>query len=126
MADLPEAWNARFAEFFGLNVPNDAEGVLQDVHWGSGLFGYFSTYALGNVVSLQLWERLRADLPDLDAQTSAGEFGALRMWLKDNIHQYGRKYKPTELLKRVVGIETFDAAPLIRYLTDKVHELYGE
>ena len=126
VADLPEAWNARFKDMFGINVPNDAEGVLQDVHWGSGLFGYFSTYALGNVVSLQLWERIRKEIPTLDEQTSQGEFGELRSWLKENLHQHGRKFKPTDLLERIVGTPTFDAAPLIAYLTDKVHGLYGE
>jgi carboxypeptidase Taq len=126
VADLPEVWNATFKKYFGLDVPNDAEGVLQDVHWGTGLFGYFATYALGNVVSLQLWDRIRREIPDLDAQTSAGEFGALRDWLKVNIHQHGRKFTPTELLQKVVGTDRFDAGPLSSYLTAKVTELYGD
>ncbi len=89
------------------------------------MFGYFSTYALGNVVSLQLWDRIRRELPTLDEQTGSGEFGGLRSWLKENIHQHGRKYTPGELLNRVVGTERFEAAPLIRYLTAKVDDLYG-
>ncbi len=125
VADLPEVWNTSIRQYFGLDVPNDAEGVLQDVHWGLGLFGYFSTYALGNVVSLQLWDRIRQELPDLDEQTANGEFGDLRAWLKEHIHRHGRKFTPAELLSRVVETERFDAAPLIAYLTAKVDDLYG-
>jgi carboxypeptidase Taq len=126
VADLPRVWNERFASYFGMDVPDDAQGVLQDVHWGAGSFGYFPTYALGNVVSLQLWDRLRRDIPDLDTQTAQGEFGPLREWLGTNIHQFGRKYLPTELLERVVGTASFDSKLLITYLTAKVTELYGE
>jgi len=123
--DLPAVWNENIKTYLGLDVPNDAEGVLQDVHWGLGLMGYFPTYALGNVVSLQLWERIRRELPDLDDQVAAGEFGALREWLRENIHQHGRKFTPNELLERVVGTSQFDAKPLIAYLTAKVEDLYG-
>ena len=125
VADLPEFWNANVKKYLGLDVPNDAEGVLQDVHWGLGMFGYFSTYALGNVVSLQLWERIRKEIPTLDEQTASGEFAELRSWSEENIHQHGRKYTPGELLHRVVGTERFEAATLIAYLTDKVENLYG-
>jgi len=125
VADLPEVWNRNIKRYLGLDVPNDAEGVLQDVHWGLGMFGYFSTYAVGNVVSLQLWERIRREIPKLDEQTARGEFNELRSWLAENIHQHGRKYMPNELLKRVVGTERFDAGPLIAYLTAKVNDLYG-
>ena len=123
--DLPEVWNANVKKYLGLEVPNDAEGVLQDVHWGLGMFGYFSTYALGNVVSLQLWERIRREIPTLDEQTASGEFAELRSWLRENIHRHGRKYTPGELLSRVVGTEHFEPAPLIAYLTAKVEDLYG-
>ncbi|MBA3276595.1 MAG: carboxypeptidase M32 [Chloroflexia bacterium] len=125
VADLPDVWNANVKKYLGLDVPNDAEGVLQDVHWGLGLMGYFSTYALGNVVSLQLWDRIRKEIPTLDEQTAGGEFAELRDWLRENIHQHGRKYRPTELLNRVVGVDRFDARPLITYLTAKVDDLYG-
>lgn len=123
--DLPEVWNTRMREYLGIDVPNDAEGVLQDVHWGSGLFGYFPTYALGNVVSLQLWDRIRREIPDLDDQTATGEFGQLREWLRENIHQHGRKFSPNDLLERVVGVREFDPKPLISYLEAKVTDLYG-
>lgn len=125
LADLPAAWNAKMTEYLGLHVPDDARGVLQDVHWGSGLMGYFPTYALGNVVSLQLWERITQEIPDLDALVAAGEFSPLREWLAENIHQHGRKFTPGELLQRSVGTSSFDPQPLITYLTAKVDSLYG-
>ena len=125
VADLPEVWNANIKQYLNIDVPNDAEGVLQDVHWGLGMFGYFSTYALGNVVSLQLWERIRKEIPTLDEQTARGEFGELRGWLRENIHQYGRKFTPNELLSKVVGADQLDARPLIAYLNSKVDDLYG-
>lgn len=123
--DLPAAWNAKMREYFGIDVPDDARGVLQDVHWGSGSFGYFPTYALGNVVALQFWQRIVRELPDLDASTEAGEFGELRDWLATNIHRHGRKFTRGELLERTVGTPSFDPEPLITYLTAKVDSLYG-
>lgn len=125
LADLPAAWNAKVKEYLGIDVPSDAKGVLQDVHWGSGSFGYFPTYALGNVVAAQLWERITRDLPELEGDVARGEFGALRDWLGENIHRHGRKFSPNELLERVVGVDRFDPQPLIRYLTTKVEDLYG-
>ena len=125
LADLPEAWNSKMREYFGLDVPNDTIGVMQDVHWGEGLFGYFPTYSLGNVVSLQLWQRVRQELPELDSQIASGDTTDLAEWLRENIHQYGRKFTPKELLQRVLGVEKFDPEPLIGYLTAKVNELYG-
>jgi carboxypeptidase Taq len=117
-ADLPEAWNARFKEYLGLDVPEDRLGVLQDVHWSGGSFGYFPTYALGNVVGLQIWERVRADLPDLDEQFARGEFGPLHEWLRERVYRHGRKFTPQELLERVVG-GGMDAGPYVRYLREK-------
>ena len=77
--------------------------MLQDVHWGAGLIGYFPTYTLGNLMAAQLWETIRADLPDLDAQLEQGDFAPLRAWLAENIHRHGRKFPPGELLRRVTG-----------------------
>jgi carboxypeptidase Taq len=120
---LPEAWNTRMAEYLGLTPPNDAKGVLQDVHWSSGYFGYFSTYALGNLVSLQLWDVIRRDLPDLDDQIRQGEFGNLLGWLRENIHRHGQKFEPQELVQRVTGSK-IDPAPYMRYLTNKYSQIY--
>ena len=117
-ADLPEAWNARFEEYLGIPVPNNRVGVLQDVHWSGGGFGYFPTYALGNVVSVQIWERLREDLPDVDDQIAAGEFGPFGEWLRTHLYALGRKFTPRETLERVVGTG-IDPEPYLRYLERK-------
>ena len=122
--DLPEAWNAKMKEYLGLDVPDDARGVLQDVHWSGGSFGYFPTYLLGTVASVQIWERLRADLPDLDSQMESGEFGALRDWLGENMYRWGRRFTPDEMLERIVG-GPFDPEPYLAYLQSKVEAIYG-
>jgi carboxypeptidase Taq len=124
LADLPEAWNARMKEYLGVDVPNDAQGVLQDVHWSFGGLGYFPTYSLGNVVSVQIWEKVRDAIPDLDDQIGQAEFGPLREWLGENLHRHGRKFMPQEMLERVVG-GPMDAGPYIRYLKDKLGGIYG-
>jgi len=122
--DLPEAWNARFQEYLGITPPNNAKGVLQDVHWSSGYVGYFSTYALGNLISAQLWERINADIPDLPEQIRQGEFSNWLGWLRAHIHCYGSKYEPQELVARVTGSK-IDPAPYMRYLTEKYSGIYG-
>jgi carboxypeptidase Taq len=122
--ELPEAWNARFRDYLGLEVPDDARGVLQDVHWSAGLIGYFPTYALGNLIAGQLWERAHADIPDLEAQVGAGELGGLRGWLRENVHRHGGKFAAEELLDRVVG-EPIAVAPFVTYLKRKLGEVYG-
>jgi carboxypeptidase Taq len=103
--------------------PADAlDGVLQDVHWSDASFGYFPTYAIGNVISLQLWERAAAELGDLDAQFERGDFGPLRSWLGERVHRWGRSFTPAELLERIVG-GPLDAEPYLAYLRQKVDEL---
>ena len=124
LQDLPEAWNARMDEYLGIDVPDDASGVLQDVHWSAGVIGYFPTYSLGNVMSVQIWEAVRRDLPDLDDRVEAGDFAPLRDWLRDRIHRHGRKFTPQETLERCTG-STIDPEPYLRYLKGKVAELYG-
>jgi carboxypeptidase Taq len=119
VADLPEAWNERTREYLGVEVPDDARGVLQDVHWAEGLFGYFPTYALGNVIAGQLWERIGAELPDLSEQVAAGDFAPLRAWLADNVHRHGRRLLPAELLELAVG-GPLDPSALLRYLRGKL------
>ena len=98
--------------------------MLQDIHWSVGLFGYFPTYTLGNIISVQLWQKLNADLPDLEAQISSGEFAGLVGWLRENVHRHGGKYEPMVLLKRITGQE-LSAKPYLEYLTDKYSEIYG-
>jgi carboxypeptidase Taq len=118
LRDLPRIWNERMFEYLGIEVPDDAHGVLQDVHWSAGLIGYFSTYLLGTVMSVQLWEKMVEDVPDLEDQVERGEFGALRGWLGENVHASGRKYPPQETLRRAVG-STIDARPYLAYLKRK-------
>jgi carboxypeptidase Taq len=110
--------------YLGVDVPDDAQGVLQDVHWSSGIIGYFPTYALGNVMSVQIWETLRGDLPDLDDQIEAGEFAPLRDWLREHLYRHGRKFMPKETLERCAG-SPIDPGPYLRYLKSRVAEIYG-
>lgn len=124
LKDLPEEWNRRFKEYFGLDVPDDAQGVLQDIHWADGTIGYFPTYALGNVVASQLWAKVRVDLPDLDDQLAAGDFAPLREWQERHIHYEGRKFTLPELLQRAIG-EELDVQPYVRYLRSKYEGIYG-
>jgi carboxypeptidase Taq len=119
VADVPAAWNQRMRDYLDLDVPDDAQGVLQDVHWSEGLFGYFPTYALGNVIAGQVWERITEDLPDLDERFAAGEFGPLREWLGEHVHRFGRRLMPAELLERVVG-GPLDPRPFLDYLEAKL------
>ena len=123
LEDLPEIWNARMQEFLGVDVPDDGHGVLQDVHWSGGGIGYFPTYALGNVISLQLWRVVREALPDLDAQLAVGELLPLSDWLRDNLYAHGRKLTPKETIERLTGSQTIDPAPYLAYLADKVDGL---
>jgi carboxypeptidase Taq len=121
--DLPEAWNAKMKELLGLDVPNDGKGVLQDVHWSSGSIGYFSTYALGNVISLQLWAVVRDAIPDLDDQMRAGELEGLSSWLTENLYSLGRKLTPKETIERLTGSSTIDPQPYLAYLREKASAL---
>ena len=121
-ADLPEAFDAKLREYLGVEPADVVEGVLQDVHWSDSSFGYFPTYALGNVIATQVWERATGELGDLDAEFERGEFGSLRDWLRENVHRWGRVFGPAELLERVVG-GPLDAEPYLAYLRAKVDAL---
>jgi carboxypeptidase Taq len=121
--DLPGAWNERVQSYLGIEVPDDAHGVLQDVHWSAGEFGYFPTYSLGNVIAAQLWQAAREALPDLDRQIETGDYEPLREWLRDNVHRHGRKYSAAEVVERVTG-RPIEVGPYIQYLKEKFSELY--
>jgi carboxypeptidase Taq len=116
--DLPEVWNTRMKESLGVDVPDDAHGVLQDMHWSVGLFGYFPTYQLGNVISVQIWDRALAELGELEQQFARGEFAPLREWLTEQIYRHGGRYAPSELLQRVTG-SGIDPEPYLKYLRAK-------
>ena len=117
--DVPHAWNEGMHRLLGVDVPDDAAGALQDVHWGAGLIGYFPTYTLGNLQAAQLWETLRGALPDVDEQIERGDFGPLRTWLREQVHVHGRKLPPPELLARVTG-QQLAVEPFLRYLRGKL------
>jgi carboxypeptidase Taq len=121
--DVPEAWNAGMKDLLGIDVPDDARGVLQDVHWSSGGIGYFPTYALGNVISLQIWAAVREAIPDLDAQLEAGELETLSAWLRDNLYSLGRKLTPKETIERLTGSSKIDPEPYLAYLREKLAAL---
>ncbi|MGR3378695.1 carboxypeptidase M32 [Salipiger abyssi] len=124
VADLEAAWNERFAKDFGFAVDKPSDGVLQDVHWSAGLFGYFPTYSLGNVYAGCLNKALRAAEPDLDAQLAAGDLEKATGWLRDNVQQYGGLYEPRAVIEKACG-EAPSEAPLLDYLEAKFGALYG-
>lgn len=124
VVELPEAWNSRFQGYLGLEVQDDADGVLQDVHWAAGLIGYFPTYALGNLIAGQLWQRAHAELGELDEQIAAGELRALREWLRERVHRHGAKFPTDQLLERVTGAP-LSVGPFMAYLKTKLGEVYG-
>ncbi len=122
--ELPEAWNQKYKDYLGVEVANDAEGVMQDTHWASGLFGYFPSYALGNIYSGQIIAALTSDLPDWRKHLSEGNLESVNGWLKTNIHQQGDLYYPEELIKRATGMN-LDSEPYLQYLNKKYGSLYG-
>ncbi|WP_242985312.1 carboxypeptidase M32 [Vallitalea okinawensis] len=120
--NLPEIWNDKYEEYLGIRPCNDAEGVLQDVHWSDALFGYFPSYALGNAYSCQFTHEMSKSL-DIDALLKEGNFEPINDWLRENIHQYGKTLTPKEIVKNVTG-EELNAQYLIDYLTDKFNSIY--
>ena len=121
---LPEAWNARMSEYLGIDVPDDARGVLQDVHWGAGAFGYFPTYSLGNVIAGQIWDAATAALPNLEQRIGRGNLGPLRDWLSERLYRHGAKFMPKELIERMVG-GPIEVGPYLRQLRERAAEIYG-
>jgi carboxypeptidase Taq len=121
--DLPQAWNDRMEEYLGIRPENDADGVMQDVHWSAGLMGYFPTYALGNLLSVQFYRQAEQAIPDLETQISNGDFRPLREWLTENIYRHGRKLYPADLVKKVTG-EEISAGPFLEYARDKFGKIY--
>jgi carboxypeptidase Taq len=124
VADLPDIWNSKMVDYLGITPGNNRVGVLQDVHWSCGLFGYFPTYTIGNLVSAQLWEKILYDIPELEAQIRRGEFSELREWLRINIHCHGAKFTSQELVKKVTG-SRISSVPYIKYLNNKYREIYN-
>ena len=124
VGEIPAAWNAKMEEYLGVVPDNDTNGALQDVHWAAGLFGYFPTYTLGNVLSVQLFDAALGEHPGITAEMERGEFGTLLAWLRENVHRHGKRYDPDALIERATGRPT-ETDPYLRYLNTKFGELYG-
>jgi carboxypeptidase Taq len=122
LPELPALWNERMEDYLGIEVPDDAHGVLQDVHWSRGTLGYFPTYALGNVISVQIWDRVLEDVPELEQRLEHGDLAPLCDWLGEHLWRHGRKFTPQETLERVVG-GGLDPEPYLRYLNGKLGAL---
>jgi carboxypeptidase Taq len=121
---LPEIWNQKYKECLGVNIDNDSEGVMQDTHWASGLYGYFPSYALGNIYSGQMLARIKEDMPDWRNQLAQGNLKSIQRWLTENVHSYGDLYDPAELIRKITG-KKLDAEPYLEYLEEKYSALYG-
>jgi len=121
--ELPEAWNAKMQEYVGIVPNSDAEGVLQDIHWSMGAIGYFPTYALGNVLSVQYYDQAVKEHPEIPEEIRQGKFDTLRVWMNENIHRWGAIFNAAELTERVTG-GPLDSGPYVRYLETKYREIY--
>jgi carboxypeptidase Taq len=124
VGDLEAAWNDRFLADFGQLVERPSQGMLQDVHWSVGLFGYFPTYSLGNVYAGCLHKALRAAVPDLDDALARGDAAPATEWLRENLQRHGGLFEPREVVRRACGFEP-DEGPLLDYLEAKFGALYG-
>ena len=113
-----------FEDWFGIQVPNDTLGCLQDVHWSYGAFGYFPTYTLGNLYAAQLMEKMEDELGDVEEIIRSGNWSSLLTWLRDNVHSHGMLYDPSELIEKATGIPP-NPEPFLRYVEKKYGELYG-
>ncbi len=123
VTDVPAAWSAKYEEYLGITPPSDTEGCLQDIHWSYGTIGYFPTYTLGNIIAAQLYNKMKADLPDLEVGFARGEFLPLLTWMREHIHKHGSKFTAPELLQRELG-EEIRAQPLLDYMHAKYTKVY--
>ena len=123
-ADVPEAWSQRYRDYLGIEVPDDAQGCMQDIHWSMCAMGYFPTYTLGNLYSAQLYEAAREANPGMEDGYASGDFDALRTWLNENVHVHGRRYEAADLCEVVTG-KPLTADPLMRHLENKLAPIYG-
>jgi Zn-dependent carboxypeptidase len=122
--DLPAAWNEKMRSLLGIVPPTDSQGCLQDVHWSGGLFGYFPSYALGNLYAAQFWDAMKAHVPDLEDRIARGDSAAVLEWLRKNVHSSGSTYLPCEIAERATG-SALDPSHFVRYLNSKYQAVYG-
>jgi carboxypeptidase Taq len=123
--DLPRVWNDRVHEYLGITRPDDAQGVLQDVHWSAGLVGSFPTYTIGNIMSAQWFEAARGDIPEMDGALAAGNYAPLFGWLRENVWRHGRAFSASELLQKATGSD-LNTTAYCSYLRRKYGELFPE
>lgn len=121
--NLPDKWNSTFKELLGLTPPSHAEGVLQDIHWSMGAFGYFPTYALGNLYAAQFFSALQSELPNIEEMIRDGKFSDILLWLRKNIHSYGSTYTAEEICKKITG-KSLEPAPFLEYVNGKFGTVY--
>ncbi|TFF91736.1 carboxypeptidase M32 [Candidatus Thorarchaeota archaeon] len=124
ISELPQVWNEKYDEYLGVEIEHDAEGVMQDTHWASGYYGYFPSYALGNVYDGMWLEKINRDLPDWRSNIPSGDFSPINKWLVDNVHRHASLYDPADLVKKVTG-SSLKAKPFLEYLDTKYSELFG-
>jgi carboxypeptidase Taq len=124
LEDLPNIWNEKYKEYLGVEPSNDAEGILQDMHWSDGSFGYFPSYALGNLYGAQMLKKMLIDSPAIFDEVENGNLDTIHQWLKENVHRHGAVYKPADLIKLISG-EELNAKYFIKYLNDKYEEVYN-
>ncbi len=122
--EIPSVWNERFESYLGIPVPDDAHGCLQDIHWAVGSFGYFPTYALGNLYAAQFWAAAKRQVPGLEEKIASGDTRVLLDWLRKNVHRHGKRYSAGELVKRVTG-KALSEDYFIRYVKEKYGSVYG-
>ena len=124
VAELPDVWNQKYKDNLNVDIEHDAEGVLQDIHWAEGSLGYFPTYALGNIISGQILDRMQKHIPKWRDQISQGNFHDIGKWLSGYVYCYGNLYDPCELIKKISGEET-NIAYYLNYLNEKYAQIYG-
>ncbi len=122
--DLPALWNAKYKEYLGVEPKNDGEGILQDTHWSGGNFGYFPSYALGNLYGAQFLHTMKRDVPDMERRIASGDLECVNAWFKEHVHRHGAVYLPAELIQKVTG-EPLTARYFIDYLNAKYADVYG-
>ncbi|MBK6766465.1 MAG: carboxypeptidase M32 [bacterium] len=124
VSDLPKVWNQKVEAYLGITPPNDGkEGVMQDVHWSGGSFGYFPSYSVGNIAAGQMWKKMHADMPTMMEKIEKGNFGEILAWLRENVHQHGRRFTRDELMQRATG-KALGTEDYLSYLTEKFSSLY--
>lgn len=121
--DVREAWNSKYKDYLGICPSNDSEGILQDIHWSDGSFGYFPSYSLGNLYGAQMLNKMRKDYKDMYLDIKKGEFSKVHNWLNDNVHKYGAVYSPSELIKKITG-EELNPKYFLDYINEKYKKIY--